>query len=72
MSEECSEFQARLLAQLAKRPNSIESTAVLAVLLGTSRLAVVSAARSLERKGRLVSFRSDGSQWASLMWSIRR
>jgi hypothetical protein len=65
-------FQERFLATLAKRPNGIESTAVLAVLMKTSRVAVAQAGRALERAGKAVSFRSDGSQWASLMWSARR
>lgn len=65
------DFQHRLLERLARCANGIESTTMLAAKLGTSRPAVVSAARALERKGLVCSFRSDDSQWAALMWAVK-
>lgn len=65
-------FQERLLARLARCANGAESTTYLAAKLGTSRVAVVSAARALERAGLVVSFRSDDSPWASLRWAVCR
>jgi len=65
-------FQARFLGRLALCANGIESTTVLAWKLGTSRPAVVSAGRALERQGLVCSFRSDDSQWAALIWAVMR
>lgn len=65
------EFQAKLLARLARCANSIESTTELANKLNTSRVAVVSAGRALERAGMVCSFRSDKSEWAALMWAAK-
>jgi biotin operon repressor len=71
-ASEITEFQTRFLAKLEKCANGIESTTYLADKLGTSRVAVVSAGRALERAGLVMSFRSDNSQWASLKWAVRR
>jgi hypothetical protein len=65
------EFQTKMLNRLAKCRNGIESTTVLASKLGTSRLAIVSAGRALERSGAVSAFRSDNSQWAALMWAYK-
>lgn len=69
---ELSPFQAQLIAALRKCANSTESTTRLAARLNSSRPAVVSAGRALERKGLLCSFRSDNSQWAALKWALTR
>jgi hypothetical protein len=62
-------FQLRLMALLAKLPNQHGSTSELAVRLGTSRVAVVSACRSLERAGWALTFRSGSDRWAAQMWA---
>lgn len=66
------EFQARMLDRLKRCPNGIESTTYLAAGLKTSRVAVVSAGRALERAGLVCSLRSDDSQWAALKWAVTR
>lgn len=65
-------FQERMLAALQKAPNGQASTQTLATRLGSSRVAVASAGRSLERKGRVVTILSDGSMWAVRIWCLRR
>lgn len=60
-----------MLERLKKCPNSMESTTYLAAKLKTSRVAVVSAGRALERAGLVCSFRSDNSEWASLKWAVK-
>ncbi len=69
---ELTAFQAQLIAVLRKCANTTEGTTYLAVRLRTSRPAVVSAGRALERQGLLCSFRSDNSQWAALKWALTR
>lgn len=66
------EFQQRFLECLARYPNGQASTTQLANRLCTSRVAVVSAGRALERAGRVLAYRSDDSRWASLNWAILR
>lgn len=70
-NSDCTDFQKKMLAVLGRRVNSTESTTCLAHFLKSSRLAVVSAGRALERKGLVCSFRSDNSQWAALMWALK-
>lgn len=69
---ELTPFQLKLIAALRRCANSTESTTHLAARLKTSRPAVASAGRALERKGLLCSFRSDNSQWAVLKWALTR
>ena len=65
------EFQTKFLGALSKMPNRQGSTAELATRLRTSRVAVVSSGRALERAGRAVSWRHGDDQWAVLMWAAR-
>ena len=65
------EFQERCIAALKKSSNSV-STNDLAARLRTSRVAVVSAMRALERKGLAGSHRwPPHDQWAALYWFLR-
>lgn len=66
------EFQTRMLERLKSCPNGMENTTYLAAVLKTSRVAVVSAGRALERAGLVCSFRSDNTQWAALKWAVAR
>ncbi|WP_096507960.1 HTH domain-containing protein [Burkholderia sp. IDO3] len=66
-----SDFQERCIEVLSDATTSV-STADLAVRLNTSRVAIVSAMRSLERKGLAGSHRWPNDQWAALYWFIRR
>lgn len=64
-------FQVRCIALLAAAPSSV-STNDLAHRLKTSRVAVVSALRSLERHGLAGSHRCPpNDQWAALFWFLR-
>jgi hypothetical protein len=66
------EFQQRCIDKIKPAPNASDSTASLAVRLKTSRVAVVSAMRALERKGLAVSYRwPPNDQWASLYWGLK-
>lgn len=66
-----SAFQELCMEVLRDSPTSV-STADIANRLKTSRVAVVSAIRSLERKGLARSHRWPNDQWAALYWFIPR
>lgn len=63
-------FQARIL--IALKNLGMTSTSELAYKLKTSRVAIVSSCRSLERKSKVWSSRSDDTEHAVLMWSFRK
>ncbi|MFM0608733.1 MarR family transcriptional regulator [Paraburkholderia sediminicola] len=67
-----SEFQQRCIDTIRKHPQSSVSTNELADRLRTSRVAVTSAMRALERKGLAGSLRwPHNDQWASLYWFLK-
>ena len=59
------------MAALEASRNRQASTTDLAYRLKTSRLAVVSGMRALQRAGRVVAFRNGRDQWAALTWGVR-
>lgn len=68
---EITKFQTRCAEAVVRHgSNGSISTTALARRLRTSRLAVVSAMRSLERKGLASSFRFGRDEHASLFWGL--
>jgi hypothetical protein len=66
------DFQRKCVDALCREPNRMASSATISHRARVARIAVASAMRGLERKGLVLGFPSDNTQWAVTYWALTR